>query len=80
MPFRSDLYVHRSLSFSLFPTPKENCALFFVYVHRLIELSALKYVAGSGMGAAAVFERGDVVDQLSNARIQSNKLLSKDAK
>ncbi|KAG1354840.1 3-ketoacyl-CoA thiolase 2, peroxisomal [Cocos nucifera] len=35
---------------------------------------------GSGMGAAAVFERGDVVDQLSNARrIQSNNLLSKDA-
>lgn len=25
-------------------------------------------VAGSGMGAAAVFERGDGVDQLSNAR------------
>ncbi|XP_008804452.2 3-ketoacyl-CoA thiolase 2, peroxisomal-like [Phoenix dactylifera] len=35
---------------------------------------------GSGMGAAAVFERGDVVDQLSNARrIRSNNLLSKDA-
>ncbi|XP_008804745.1 3-ketoacyl-CoA thiolase 2, peroxisomal [Phoenix dactylifera] len=35
---------------------------------------------GSGMGAAAVFERGDVVDQLSNVRrIQSNNLLSKDA-
>nr|XP_029123017.1 3-ketoacyl-CoA thiolase 2, peroxisomal isoform X1 [Elaeis guineensis] len=35
---------------------------------------------GSGMGAAAVFERGDVVDQLSNARrIQSTSLLSKDA-
>nr|XP_010918893.1 3-ketoacyl-CoA thiolase 2, peroxisomal [Elaeis guineensis] len=35
---------------------------------------------GSGMGAAAVFERGDVVDQLSNARrIQSNNQLSKDA-
>ncbi|KAJ0966585.1 hypothetical protein J5N97_023502 [Dioscorea zingiberensis] len=35
---------------------------------------------GSGMGAAAVFERGDVVDELSNARpIQSPNLLSKDA-
>ncbi|ONK63730.1 uncharacterized protein A4U43_C07F18320 [Asparagus officinalis] len=35
---------------------------------------------GSGMGAAAVFERGDAVDQLNNARrIQSNNLLSKDA-
>lgn len=35
---------------------------------------------GTGMGAAAVFERGDVVDQLNNARrIQSNNLLSKDA-
>ncbi|CAN6460478.1 unnamed protein product [Victoria cruziana] len=35
---------------------------------------------GSGMGAAAVFERGDCVDQLCNARkIQTNNLLSKDA-
>lgn len=35
---------------------------------------------GSGMGAAAVLERGDVVDQLSNVRqIQSNNFLSKDA-
>ncbi|XP_020094648.1 3-ketoacyl-CoA thiolase 2, peroxisomal-like [Ananas comosus] len=34
---------------------------------------------GSGMGAAAVFERGDAVDQLSNAKsIQSINLLSKD--
>ncbi|WOL09912.1 3-ketoacyl-CoA thiolase 2, peroxisomal-like [Canna indica] len=32
---------------------------------------------GSGMGAAAVFERGDVVDQLSNARpAKSNNMLS----
>lgn len=36
---------------------------------------------GSGMGAAAVFERGDAVDQLSNARpIQSHNFLSKDSK
>jgi acetyl-CoA acyltransferase 1 len=36
--------------------------------------------AGSGMGAAAVFERGDGVDALSNARkIQSHNSLSKDA-
>ncbi|RRT69678.1 hypothetical protein BHM03_00006793 [Ensete ventricosum] len=36
--------------------------------------------AGSGMGAAAVFERGDAVDGLTNARqIQSHNLLSKDA-
>ncbi|XP_073008668.1 3-ketoacyl-CoA thiolase 2, peroxisomal-like [Typha latifolia] len=35
---------------------------------------------GSGMGAAAVLEQGDGVDQLSNARrILSNNLLSKDA-
>ncbi|XP_075655351.1 3-ketoacyl-CoA thiolase 2, peroxisomal-like [Castanea sativa] len=35
---------------------------------------------GSGMGAAAVFERGDAVDDLCNARVvQSNSLLSKDA-
>ncbi|GMY26863.1 3-ketoacyl-CoA thiolase 2, peroxisomal [Fagus crenata] len=36
---------------------------------------------GTGMGAAAVFERGDAVDDLCNARIvQSNNLLSKDAR
>ncbi|KAJ4744565.1 peroxisomal 3-ketoacyl-CoA thiolase 3 [Rhynchospora pubera] len=35
---------------------------------------------GSGMGAAAVFERGDGVDALSNARkIESHNSLSKDA-
>ncbi|GMJ00668.1 PEROXISOME DEFECTIVE 1, peroxisomal 3-ketoacyl-CoA thiolase 3, 3-KETOACYL-COA THIOLASE 2 [Hibiscus trionum] len=35
---------------------------------------------GSGMGAAAVFERGDCVDELYNARaVKSNDLLSKDA-
>ncbi|XP_020113068.1 3-ketoacyl-CoA thiolase 2, peroxisomal-like [Ananas comosus] len=35
---------------------------------------------GSGMGAAAVFERGDGVDELSNAKkIESQKWLSKDA-
>ncbi|XP_059433270.1 3-ketoacyl CoA thiolase 1, peroxisomal-like [Corylus avellana] len=35
---------------------------------------------GSGMGAAAVFERGDCVDELCNARtVQKNNLLSKDA-
>uniref|UniRef100_A0A0A8YSP4 acetyl-CoA C-acyltransferase n=1 Tax=Arundo donax TaxID=35708 RepID=A0A0A8YSP4_ARUDO len=36
---------------------------------------------GSGMGAAAVFERGDSVDELSNVRhIQSHNFLSRDAK
>ncbi|KAJ6334299.1 hypothetical protein OIU78_011236 [Salix suchowensis] len=36
---------------------------------------------GSGMGAAAVFERGDCVDALCNARkVESNDLLSKDAR
>ncbi|XP_031278288.1 3-ketoacyl-CoA thiolase 2, peroxisomal-like [Pistacia vera] len=35
---------------------------------------------GSGMGAAAVFERGDCVDELCNARmVEKNTLLSKDA-
>uniref|UniRef100_A0A0A9DEB8 Uncharacterized protein n=1 Tax=Arundo donax TaxID=35708 RepID=A0A0A9DEB8_ARUDO len=35
---------------------------------------------GSGMGAAAVFERGDAVDELTNARgILSHNWLSKDA-
>ncbi|KAK2987742.1 hypothetical protein RJ640_025091 [Escallonia rubra] len=36
---------------------------------------------GSGMGAAAVFERGDCVDDLGNARtVGTDKFLSKDAK
>lgn len=36
---------------------------------------------GTGMGAAAVFERGDSCDELSNARIVgTNSLLSKDAR
>ncbi|XP_062221543.1 3-ketoacyl-CoA thiolase 2, peroxisomal-like [Phragmites australis] len=36
---------------------------------------------GSGMGAAAVFERGDMVDELSNVRQkQSHNFLSRDAK
>lgn len=36
--------------------------------------------AGSGMGAAAVFERGDCVDGLCNIqKVESNNLLSKDA-
>ncbi|KAK9726762.1 hypothetical protein RND81_05G235600 [Saponaria officinalis] len=36
---------------------------------------------GTGMGAAAVFERGDAVDELCNARtVNANGLLSKDAK
>ncbi|RVW24388.1 3-ketoacyl-CoA thiolase 2, peroxisomal [Vitis vinifera] len=35
---------------------------------------------GTGMGAAAVFERGDCVDELRNARTaENNNLLSKDA-
>ena len=37
--------------------------------------------AGTGMGAAAVFERGDCVDDLCNARkIETNNLLSNDAR
>ncbi|XP_019428389.1 PREDICTED: 3-ketoacyl-CoA thiolase 2, peroxisomal [Lupinus angustifolius] len=36
---------------------------------------------GTGMGAAAVFERGDSVDELRNARkVEANLFLSKDAK
>ncbi|GLU08736.1 hypothetical protein SLE2022_256300 [Rubroshorea leprosula] len=36
---------------------------------------------GTGMGAAAVFERGDGVDELCNARkVETHHLLSKDAK
>jgi len=36
---------------------------------------------GTGMGAAAVFERGDGVDELRNARkVEAQGLLSKDAR
>ncbi|KAF5464949.1 hypothetical protein F2P56_014986 [Juglans regia] len=36
---------------------------------------------GTGMGAAAVFERGDAVDEFCNARtVERNSLLSKDAR
>nr|AFK47277.1 unknown [Medicago truncatula] len=35
---------------------------------------------GTGMGAAAVFERGDSVDELCNARKGDNLFLSKDAR
>ncbi|KAJ0035169.1 hypothetical protein Pint_25324 [Pistacia integerrima] len=36
---------------------------------------------GTGMGAAAVFERGDSADELCNARkVETNSLLSKDAR
>ena len=31
-------------------------------------------VAGTGMGAAAVLERGDCVDELTNARMIESKL------
>lgn len=37
--------------------------------------------AGTGMGAAAVFERGSHVDNLCNAKkIETNNLLSKDVR
>ena len=40
-----------------------------------------KNVAGTGMGAAAVFERGDGVDELRNARkVEAQGFLSKDAR
>ncbi|KAG6785165.1 hypothetical protein POTOM_010891 [Populus tomentosa] len=46
----------------------------------VISISAAIF-AGSGMGAAAVFERGDCVDALCNVRkVESNDLLSKDAR
>lgn len=39
-------------------------------------------IAGTGMGAAAVFERGDCVDELCNAKkvVGGVNLLSKDAR
>ncbi|XP_041026502.1 3-ketoacyl-CoA thiolase 2, peroxisomal-like [Juglans microcarpa x Juglans regia] len=42
---------------------------------------AISMCIGTGMGAAAVFERGDAVDEFSNARkVERNSLLSKDAR
>ncbi|KAF7150739.1 hypothetical protein RHSIM_Rhsim02G0053400 [Rhododendron simsii] len=44
-------------------------------------LAEHKMILCTGMGAAAVFERGDSVDELCNARkIETNNLLSKDAR
>ncbi|RRT36856.1 hypothetical protein B296_00040875 [Ensete ventricosum] len=44
------------------------------------EANTLCLCPSSGMGAAAVFERGDVVDQLINAKqVEANSFLSKDA-
>lgn len=46
----------------------------------MVELNLSLVVAGTGMGAAAVFERGDSVDEIQNARtVRSKDLLSKDA-
>lgn len=53
----------------------------FICGDMLLNKNVFNWNAGSGMGAAAVFERGDVVDDLCNARVvQSNSLLSKDAR
>ncbi|RWW10455.1 hypothetical protein BHE74_00018944 [Ensete ventricosum] len=64
----------------------------FVYCCKKLEIDPAKVnvnggaialghpLGATGMGAAAVFERGDAVDGLTNARqIQSHNLLSKDA-
>lgn len=60
----------------------------FLAPFSLFSLSATRFVlnvfaswpTGSGMGAAAVFERGDCVDDLCNARtVRDNNLLSMDA-
>lgn len=57
-------------------SPSFLCVL--IHLHTFMRL--LYFLTGSGMGAAAVFERGDGVDDLSNARIcQSPNFLSKDA-
>lgn len=59
----------------------------FLAPFSLFTLSATRFVlnvfaswpTGSGMGAAAVFERGDCVDDLCNARaVRDNNLLSMD--
>lgn len=64
--------MHRySLSFTLIQSPS-----------RLQKQIMESYVnAGTGMGAAAVFERGSHVDNLCNAKkIETNNLLSKDVR
>jgi len=47
----------------------------------LIQLCLQIHFSGSGMGAAAVLERGDYADDLCNAHVVENhNFLSRDAK
>lgn len=60
--------------------PAAHTQLRITHFVLVTEHAMLSWIAGSGMGAAAVFERGDSVDELSNVRhIQSHNFLSKDA-
>lgn len=47
----------------------------------LKKLMFFSATTGTGMGAAAVFERGDSADELCNARkVETHDFLSKDAR
>lgn len=71
LPLWSGIYVHR---YSFFPFPSIECCF-------SMWLTLINAYAGTGMGAAAVFERGDTADELCNARkVETNSLLSKDAR
>lgn len=72
----SNIYVHRYTHFLTLRMFTGVCGL----EHHIVNIVFCKLWAGTGMGAAAVFERGDSVDELCNARKGDNLFLSKDAR
>lgn len=72
LPLWSGINVHRYSPFHSF-TCVEYCCGYTANHEYMVN-------AGTGMGAAAVFERGDSVDELCNARkVEKHTYLSKDA-
>lgn len=56
------------------------CKFIFSFLEATTNTGVCVLGAGSGMGAAAVFERGDSADELRNAKtVKSGNLLSRDA-
>ena len=73
LPFWGSVDVHWYASLSLLIRSLNWCLKMLLLIG--------KNVAGTGMGAAAVFERGDGVDELRNARkVEAQGFLSKDAR
>ena len=77
--------MHRSLPLSfplsLFSIPPQAERCQNIMLLSLIQLCLQIHFSGSGMGAAAVLERGDYADDLCNAHVVENhNFLSRDAK